>query len=81
MEWVAEGLTLVFIGALTALAAVVGGVRAPVPVLVCRSCAVMLLVMAAWSLLTGARTSVLPMKLCPAVKTAVAALYIIATLP
>jgi len=48
--------------------------------LVARAAAVMLFVMAILSSLTGARTSVLPMKLCPVVKLIVGAAYIAATI-
>ena len=71
MEWVAEGLTLVFLGVLTGLMlllAPAGGAS----LLVYRSAAAMLVVMAAWTAFTGARTPILPMKLCPFVKGAAA---------
>jgi hypothetical protein len=66
MEWIAEGLTLIFLGVLVFVV--------PSAALIA---IIMLLVLAILSLFTGARTSVLPMKLCPAVKTIVAILFII----
>ncbi len=42
-----------------------------------RASGVMLLLMAAWTLATGARTSITAIKLCPAVKTAVAILLFV----
>ncbi|MEJ2738796.1 MAG: hypothetical protein P8105_02990, partial [Dehalococcoidia bacterium] len=44
--------------------------------IVYRISAAMLLVMAVWTLTTGARTSILPIKICPAVKTIVAVLFL-----
>lgn len=79
MEWLIEGLTLCFLGLLVALTAVWIGVEDEATHLVTRACAVMLLVLAAVSAFTGARTSVLPMKLCPFVKSAVAVAYLVAT--
>lgn len=80
MEWIAEGLTLFFIGALVLILSLTYGTGNPAAVLAYRLCAIMLLVLAVLSLFTGARTSVLPMKLCPAVKTAAAILIIIGSL-
>ncbi len=77
MEWVAEGLTLCFIGMLTLVVTILAGPEDAVSTIVYRASAVMLIVMAGWSALTGARTSILPMKICPYVKTAVAVLFIL----
>lgn len=79
MEWIAEGLTLCFLGVLVLLAVVMLGSDGPATFLVARASAGMLLVLATVSAFTGARTSVLPMKLCPIVKSTVAALFVIAT--
>ena len=79
MEWIAEGLTLCFIGLLTGILTFSGWSASPAAIAVYRACAAMLLAMAGLSLLTGARTSILPMKLCPLVKTAVACLFLLAT--
>jgi hypothetical protein len=80
MEWVAEGLTLCFIGLLVLYVTLRGGTANPVSVVVFRAAAVMLLLMAVWTGLTGARTSIVPIKICPIVKTAVAILFIWASL-
>lgn len=80
MEWLAEGLTLTFLGMLVAITAARLGPDAEATHLVARACALMLLVLAAVSALTGARTSVLPMKLCPYVKSAVAVAFLSATI-
>ena len=79
MEWAAEGLTLAFIGLLVLLITALHGSEDSVSRTVYRVSAAMLLVMALWTLLTGARTSIVPMKICPAVKTAVATLFLIAS--
>ena len=75
MEWIAEGLTLCFIGLLVLFITLLGVSQNPVSLIVYRISAVMLVVMAGLSLLTGARTSILPMKICPIVKTTVAIMF------
>ncbi len=80
MEWAAEGLTLAFIGLLVLLITALHGSEDSVSLSVYRISAAMLFVMAAWTLVTGARTSILPIKVCPAVKTAVAALFLVGSL-
>ena len=77
MEWAAEGLTLAFVGLLVLLVTALHGSDDSVSRSVYRISAGMLLVMAAWTLMTGARTSIVPIKICPAVKTAVAALFLV----
>jgi len=79
MEWVAEGLMLMFVGALAGLVVWFGGVDGPVSIIVLRALAAFLVVLAAWTFVTGARTSILPMKICPFVKTAVALLFLVGT--
>jgi hypothetical protein len=76
MEWIAEGLALCFVGVLVFVARLALGGAGDVVYL---ASAAFLLVLAALSSFTGARTSVLPMKLCPFVKTAVAAAFILGT--
>lgn len=77
METIAEGATLIFLGVLPLLVTVLSDQASTVVYL---ACAVMLLVMAVLTLLTGARTPVIWYKICPAVKTVVAALYFIAAM-
>ncbi len=79
MEWAAEGLTLAFIGLLVLLITAIHGSDDPVSLSVYRISGAMLLVMAVWTLLTGARTSIVPIKICPAVKTAVAVLFLVSS--
>lgn len=80
MEWIAEGLTLVFIGLLTLGVTVLVGSNNPGALVVYRGCAMMLLVMAGLSLLTGARTKIIPIKICPLVKTVVAILFLVGSM-
>jgi hypothetical protein len=79
MEWVAEGLTLAFIGLLALVTTLFGGPGNAGTHIVYWAASAMLLVMAAWTALTGARTSIVPIKICPFVKTAVAIMFILAT--
>jgi hypothetical protein len=77
MEWVAEGLALCFIGLLVLLVTVLEDSQNDVSLIVYRTSAGMLLVMAIWTALTGARTPIIPIKICPFVKTIVAILFIL----
>ena len=77
MEWIAEGLTLVFIGALTLAVTLITGRRDPGAIVVYRGCALMLVVMAGLTLATGARTKIIPIKVCPFVKAVVAILFVV----
>jgi hypothetical protein len=77
MEWIAEGITLCFIGVLVALVTIFGGLENHVTHIVVRASAVMLIVLAFVSSATGARTSIAPMKLCPRIKSGVALLFIL----
>lgn len=77
MEVLAEGLTLIFLGILPILVTILGDSQSTTALVVYVTSGVMLLVMAVLTLLTGARTPVIWYKICPAVKTLVAALYIV----
>jgi hypothetical protein len=77
MEWVSEGLMLCFIGVLTGLVTLAILHGTPLATLIYRASAVMLLVMAFWTLVTGGRTAIVFFKVCPAVKTAVALLFLV----
>ncbi len=80
MEWVAEGFALVFLGVLAAAVTLVEPPPNPVTLAVYRLAAGMLLVMAAWTAMTGARTPIVPIKICPFVKSAVAGILLVASL-
>jgi len=79
MEWIAEGLTLCFIGLLVLFVTLWGGFQNEASIIVYRTSAAMLVVMAILTASTGARTSILPIKICPVVKIAVAILFILGT--
>jgi hypothetical protein len=80
MEWVAEGLTLCFIGVLVLLINILGGTINELSRVVFRISAGMLIVVAIWTALTGARTSNIPTKICPFILTAVAVMYVVSSL-
>lgn len=77
MEWIAEGLTLCFIGLLVLFVTLTTGSQNPVSLNVYRACAVMLVIMAVLTGVTGARTSIVPIKICPFVKLMVAVLFVL----
>jgi len=77
MEWIAEGLTLCFIGILALLVTILVGAEDAAAILVYRISASMLIVLAGLSLFTGARTSIVPVKICPVIKTVVAILFLL----
>lgn len=79
MELIAEGLTLIFLGVLVLLVTALTGSRGGLAFIVYLACAVMLLVMAILTALTGGRTPTIWYKLCPVVKTIVAVLFILGT--
>ena len=79
MEWLAEGLTLCFIGLLVLYITLTGGISNPVSHNVYRGCGLMLLVMAGVTAFTGAKTAIIPIKICPIVKTVVAVLFFLGT--
>lgn len=74
MEWVAEGVTHISIGGLVILLATLEGSTDPAARLVYRVLAGVLVVLAALTSFTGARTPVVWFKICPFVLTGAAAL-------
>lgn len=80
MEWIAAGMTMCFIGALCSLIAIVSDTRNMVSLLVFRSSSVMLVILALLTVFTGARTRILPIKLCPVVNVTAAALIFLGTI-
>ena len=77
MESIAEGITLCFLGVLVILVTSLSDSQSQAAYIVYLACAVMLLIMAILTVLTGARTSILPYKVCPVVKTVVAVLFLL----
>ena len=78
MEWVAEGITLIFIGTLILLINVLNGYKNPASLNVYRISAAILIIMAILTAFTGARTKVVFFKICPFIKTIVAVLLLLA---
>lgn len=76
MEWIAEGLTLIFVGLLIFSMTLIAGPATMSAKVVYRLCFGMLVTLSVLSFFTGARTSVIPMKICPFVKLLVAALLV-----
>ena len=77
MEWIAEGLTLIFIGALVLLITIFYDPANCVSVFVILASAVMLVTLAILSFFTGFQTSIIPVKICPFVKIGVAILFLL----
>ena len=76
MEWIIEGLALIFIGVLVATVTVIDPSNV-VSTAVYLISVIMLLVMAVLSLFTGFKISFLPFKLCPFIFTTSAVLILI----
>ena len=80
MEWVVEGINLAFLGFLVALVTIVAGADNDVSRLVYWTSAGLLVVMAVWHSLTGARTKAIPMKMCPFIFGTCAILFVLGSL-
>lgn len=80
MEWIAEGLALCFLGLLPLFLTIFSD-QSEVAFFIGNLCCVgMLVVLAILSFFTGAKTSVLPMKLCPFIKLTGATLMLLGTI-
>ena len=79
MESIAEGITLCFIGILVILVTALADSQSQAAIITYMAAAIMLFIMAILTLMTGARTSILPYKICPVVKAVVAVLIILGT--
>lgn len=77
MEWLGGALTLCFIGVMVLMVTALGHPMNSCCNIIYLGSAVALLIMAGVSLATGARTSILPMKICPIIKIVVAALFLL----
>ncbi len=75
MEWHMEGVLLVFLGLLVTLVRIFAPEGETTPTIVYRAAALVLVLMAALSAATGARTRIGPMKLCPPIFLIVAMLF------
>ncbi len=74
MEWILEGITLIFIGSLVLAVYTSEGGADTAAHIVYRGSGIMLAVMATWTLITGAITSFRPLQICPFVKLVAGAL-------
>jgi len=80
MEWIAEGITHISIAVLVILMTAIEGPGDPGTQLVYRVAAAVLVILAALTTVTGARTAVIWFRVCPFVLTASAAMMLLASL-
>lgn len=76
-EWVAEGVAIVFVGLLVVLVTAIAGAEGDASLVIYLTTAGFLLVVAVLTAVTGARTPVLPFKICPFLLGLVAALLVL----
>jgi len=77
MEWVAAGIAMVFIGVLNLVITASGQFLDPVTLVVYRTSGIVLIALTVLSKLTGARTAIVPMKVCPYVQMAAGILFLV----
>ena len=77
MEWISEGLFLIFIGLLNLFINIFGNLQSQEVQIVRLVSIFFLIIMSILSLFTGARTKIIPMKICPVVKFFCALLIIL----
>ena len=77
MEWVAAGMAMVFIGVLNLVITASGQFLDPVTLVVYRTSGIVLIALTVLSKLTGARTAIVPMKVCPYVQMAAGILFLV----
>jgi hypothetical protein len=80
MEWIAVGISICFIGIIGFMMTYFGYSTDIVGILIFRLLTVMLFVLATVSLFTGARTAILPIKMCPIIMIFVGLLFLIGTI-
>ena len=80
MEWVAEGLSFIFVAGLVAVVTLSSVVMEPAKDLVYRVIPAFLLTIGVWTAMTGARTNVIWFKMCPVVMVISSALLLAASL-
>jgi hypothetical protein len=76
-EWIAEGVAMIFVGVLAVLVTAIEGPGDPVSLIVYRASAGVLVILATLTAATGARTPIVPFKICPFLLTIVAALFVV----
>jgi len=80
MEWISEGIFLIFIGLLNLFIILFGDLHSQEALIVRLISIFFLIIMSILSLFTGARTKIIPMRICPAVKTFCALLIIVGSI-
>ncbi len=80
MEWIAEGITLCYIGILVLIITLMGFSGNQAGLIVVWLAASMLIIMAILTVFTGAKTSITPIKICPFVKILAAVLLLIGSI-
>jgi hypothetical protein len=80
MEWIAEGITLCYIGILVLIITLMGFSGNQAGLIVVWLAASMLIIMAILTLFTGAKTTITPIKICPFVKILAAVLLLIGSI-
>ena len=78
--WIAEGITVIFVGAIMGLTSYYGNIFADFENLLTQACAGFLLGIALLDVFTKSRNPVLPMKLCPIIVGGAGVLYLVATM-
>jgi hypothetical protein len=76
MEWLAESVALCFIGLLGLLVTIYGDPASFTAAIVYRASGGSLIAIAVVAGLTGARTSIIPIKICPVIVSIAAALFL-----
>ena len=77
MEWISEGIFLIFIGLLDLSITIFGNPQSQEARIVLLFSIFFLIMMSILSLFTGARTKIIPMKICPIIKTFCALIIIL----
>lgn len=80
MEWLAEGVALCFIGLLGLLVTLYGDPAGFTASIVYRAIGGVLIAMAVVAGLTGARTQVIPIKVCPVILSVAAILFLVGSI-
>lgn len=77
MEWIAAGFAQIFIGLLVFLVTIIAGSGTESSKVVYWASTAVLVALAVLGAFTGARTPILPMRLCPIIESAVAVLLLL----
>ena len=79
-EWITEGIAIIFTGLVVLLITALEGPANPACLIVYRMSAILFVLMAALTRVTGARTPIVPFKICPFLLTVVAVLFLLGSL-